>query len=168
VRPPGPGPADAAVIRSFPANSRPTPRRLTLRPEHVAYLSEPLKFTPAKFNAGISEAERSIITSSGEYVVAWNFRKVKNGQLDAYTIKRCVGRTWPRSDVRSYDQEIVADSFRFNQDRDIVRLSATRPLIVQVVMQAGDVFQESKGQLSKPSRVSLTTPRRSDVVREWR
>ena len=168
-------------MRSFPANSRPTPRRLTLRPEHVAYLSEPLKFTPAKFNAGISEAERSIITSSGEYVVAWNFRKVKNGQLDAYTIKRCVERTWPRADVRRYDQEIVADSFRFNQDRDIVRHSAARPLIVQVVMQAGDVFQESKGQvrlstvlhwltaqLSKPSRVSLTTPRRSDVVREWR
>lgn len=34
--------------RSFPADSKPIPRRLQLRPEHVAYMRDPVSFTPAQ------------------------------------------------------------------------------------------------------------------------
>lgn len=34
--------------RSFPADSKPLPRRLQLKAEHVAYMNEPVSFTPAR------------------------------------------------------------------------------------------------------------------------
>ena len=34
--------------RSFPADSKPVPRRLQLKPEHVAYMNEAVSFTPAR------------------------------------------------------------------------------------------------------------------------
>ncbi|WVO23090.1 uncharacterized protein IAS62_004435 [Cryptococcus decagattii] len=55
--------------RSFPADSKPIPRRLQLKPEHVAYMEDPVSFTPARFNTG-------------------NFRMLKQGRTDAYQIKR--------------------------------------------------------------------------------
>jgi hypothetical protein len=41
-----------------------------------------VSFTPARFNTNQNEEEKSIITSSGPFVVTWNFRKVKQGRLD--------------------------------------------------------------------------------------
>ena len=35
--------------RSFPADSKPIPRRLQLRAEHVAYMGKQVSFTPARF-----------------------------------------------------------------------------------------------------------------------
>ena len=35
--------------RSFPANAKPIPRRLQLRPEHVAYMNQDVSFSPAKY-----------------------------------------------------------------------------------------------------------------------
>jgi hypothetical protein len=35
--------------RSFPAESKPLPRRLQLKPEHIAYMTEPVSFTPARY-----------------------------------------------------------------------------------------------------------------------
>ena len=35
--------------RSFPADAKPVPRRLQLRPEHVAYMNQNISFTPARF-----------------------------------------------------------------------------------------------------------------------
>jgi hypothetical protein len=47
--------------RSFPAAQKPTPKRLQLRPEHVAYMEENTKngicFTPAKFVIFITRCE---------------------------------------------------------------------------------------------------------------
>lgn len=37
-----------AVDRSFPADAKPVPRRLTLKPEHRAYIGGEINFTPAK------------------------------------------------------------------------------------------------------------------------
>lgn len=34
--------------RSFPADSKPIPRRLQLKPHHVAYMEQPVSFTPAR------------------------------------------------------------------------------------------------------------------------
>lgn len=86
--------------------NKPAPKRLTLKPEHVAFMSQPINFTTARFSTGQSE-ERSIITSTGSYIVTWNFRRVKQGHLYDYQIKK-------------YADRIVADNFRFGQDKNIV------------------------------------------------
>lgn len=59
--------------KSFPADSKPIPRRLQLKPEHVQFMNQggnpPLSFTPARFNSGVGEEEKSIVTSTGKFVV---------------------------------------------------------------------------------------------------
>lgn len=35
--------------RSFPADSKPMPKRLQLKPEHLAYMTDPVSFTPARW-----------------------------------------------------------------------------------------------------------------------
>lgn len=77
--------------RSFPADSKPVPRRLQLKPEHVAYMEDPVSFTPARFNTGLNEAEKTIVTSTGKYIIIWNFRRLKQGRTDDYQIKVSVG-----------------------------------------------------------------------------
>ena len=39
---------------------------------------------------GENQEENAIVTSTGEYVVAWDFNKVKKGHLDKYHIKKRV------------------------------------------------------------------------------
>ncbi|KAE8542527.1 hypothetical protein D1P53_001307 [Cryptococcus gattii VGV] len=78
--------------RSFPADSKPIPRRLQLKPEHVAYMEDPVSFTPARFNTGIHEAEKSIVTSTGNYVIT----------------------------SQRYDSRVVADNFKFGADKNII------------------------------------------------
>jgi hypothetical protein len=94
-------------------------------------------FTPARFSTGQSE-ERAIITSSGPYVITWNLRRVKQGHLNDYQIKK-------------YDDVVVADNFRYGQDRSIV---VTLPESVTMI---------SKKSLSCPSPKSL----RSQIVDEY-
>lgn len=55
--------------RSFPAESKPVPKRLQLRPEHLAYMQHSVNFTPARFNTGPDKEEKSIVTSSGPFVI---------------------------------------------------------------------------------------------------
>ena len=47
------------------------------------------------------------MTSSGRFVIAWDFAKVKAGKLDRYEIKQ-------------YDDTVVQDNFRFGNDKEIV------------------------------------------------
>ncbi|KAK4049731.1 Vacuolar import and degradation protein 27 [Microbotryomycetes sp. JL221] len=121
--------------RSFPASEKPTPKKLQLRPEHVAHMQEQsregVSFTPAKFNAGLDSTERTIVTSSGPYIVAWNFRHVKQGVTNQYTIRR-------------FSENIVADQFRFGGDREII------------VTLPDDVFVEEKKKLKAPTRESIS------------
>ncbi|TXT07058.1 uncharacterized protein COLE_06389 [Cutaneotrichosporon oleaginosum] len=126
--------------RSFPADSKPVPRRLQLKPEHVAYMEDPVSFTPARFNTGINEAEKTIVTSTGKYIITWNFRRLKQGRTDDYQIKK-------------YDSRVVADNFKYGADKNII------------VALEHNVLMANKNQLSKatrnslaPSRASLTTP----------
>jgi len=85
---------------------KPFPRRLQLKRDHVKLLGGNISFTPARFNMG-ANAERSIVTSTGPFVVTWNFRKVKQNVLDHYQIKK-------------YAQDVVADQFTYGEDRKIV------------------------------------------------
>lgn len=72
---------------------KPVPRRLQLKREDLVRMGGQVTFTPARFNTSDPEnphapPERSIVTSSGPYVITWNFRKVKQNVLDEYQIKQ--------------------------------------------------------------------------------
>ncbi|KAI0318699.1 VID27 cytoplasmic protein-domain-containing protein [Amylostereum chailletii] len=130
--------------RSFPADAKPQPKRLQLRPEHAAYMNHNVSFTPARFNMGEGQEENAIVTSTGQYVIAWDFGKVKKGQMDKYEIKK-------------YEDLVVQDNFRFGDDNEIV-----------VALQ-NNVLSLNKKQLRKPTRTSLAPearPRnsRSNIV----
>lgn len=116
--------------RSFPADSKPIPRRLQLKPEHIAYMTEPVSFTPARFNTAPNEAEKTIVTSTGRFVVTWNFRRLKQGRYDDYQIKQ-------------YGSRVVADNFRFGADKNII------------VALEHNVIMANKKELAKPTRTSL-------------
>jgi len=128
--------------KAFPADAKPMPRRLQLRAEHVAYMNRSISFTPARFNTGENE-ENAIVTSTGEYVVAWDFDKVKKGQLDKYHIKK-------------YEDRVVQDNFKFGNDKEII-----------VALQ-NNVLALNKKQLKRPTRASLApghlAPSRSGIV----
>ncbi|WFD30755.1 tRNA (guanine(9)-N(1))-methyltransferase [Malassezia sp. CBS 17886] len=115
--------------RSFPADARPLPRRLQLRPHHVAYMETEVSFTPAHFNTG-SDSETSIVTSTGNYVVSWSFDAVKKGNPYAYVLKR-------------YNGVVVRDEHMYGSDQSIV------------VAFENDVQLAQRAQLRKPTRASL-------------
>ncbi|THG99304.1 hypothetical protein EW026_g3013 [Hermanssonia centrifuga] len=122
--------------RSFPANAKPIPKRLQLRGEHVAYMEHSVSFSPARFNMGEGQEENAIVTSTGEYVVAWDFAKVKKGQLDKYEIKK-------------YEDVVVQDNFKFGDDKEII------------VAMPNNVVAVNKKNLKRPTRASLAVPSRS-------
>ncbi|KAH7029102.1 VID27 cytoplasmic protein-domain-containing protein [Microdochium trichocladiopsis] len=133
--------------RSFPADAKPQPRRLALTPEHVAQFAyetgKPISFTPARFNAGQSNEETSIITATGPYIVDWNMKKVLRGGKAPYVIKR-------------YTENVKADDFKFGTDQNVI------------VALPNEVSMVGKQNLKRPTRESiagnfqrLSTPRRS-------
>lgn len=86
---------------------KPPPRKLVIKATDIAkYRMGEINFTSAHFNTGAS-MERSIVTSTGPFIVTWNFRAIKMGKLDSYKIKR-------------YRDNIVADDFAYNDDGRIV------------------------------------------------
>ncbi|CAM0138831.1 beta-adaptin [Umbelopsis sp. WA50703] len=115
-------------------DEKPIPRRLQLKPEHVAYMNEPISFTPARFNTGPNE-ETTIVTSTGPYVVSWSMKKIRLGKIYDYTIKK-------------YDDIVVSDNFVYGNDNNIV------------VALPNDVTTLSKRNLGTPQDI-LTTPSRN-------
>ncbi|KAF9361228.1 hypothetical protein BGX34_007273 [Mortierella sp. NVP85] len=91
---------------SFPAKDKPKCIKLQLRPEHVAAMKQAVSFTPARFNTGQNEEEKTIVTSTGPFVITWNFRRVKNGHYE-YQIKQ-------------YGDDVVDNNFKYGQDRSII------------------------------------------------
>lgn len=134
--------------KSFPADSKPQPRRLALTPEHVAQFNyetgKGVSFTPAKFNTGSGAQETSIITATGPYIIEWSLKKLLRGAKHPYMIKR-------------YAEEVKADDFKFGTDRDVI------------VALPNEVNMVGKQALKKPTRESIAgdfrlsygTPRRS-------
>ncbi|KAF8529192.1 VID27 cytoplasmic protein [Hysterangium stoloniferum] len=129
--------------RSFPANAKPMPKRLQLKPEHVMYMDGLVSFTPARFNSTEeSQDENLIVTSNGNFVVAWDFTKVKRGRLDEYKIKY-------------YPTRVVQDNFKFGDDKDII------------VATEDNVLSTNKTSLKAATRKSLgvtPTKSRSSIV----
>lgn len=76
---------------------------------------------------GENQEENAIVTSTGEYVVAWDFNKVKKGYLDKYHIKKWVTPP-PFSPMAAltvfyvgrYEDQVVQDNFKFGDDKEIV------------------------------------------------
>jgi hypothetical protein len=64
--------------RSFPADAKPIPKRLQLRPEHVAYMNHNISFTPARFVLPIfwSYARRMMTTVPSDSTSAKGRRKM--------------------------------------------------------------------------------------------
>jgi hypothetical protein len=106
---------------------KPFPRRLQLRTEHIAEMGNKINFTPARFNTG-ADQETSIVTSTGPYVITWNFRKVKQNQLKEYQIKQ-------------YKENVVADQFRYGNDKAIV---VATPNDVSMARKVVKTFSSSK------------------------
>ncbi|KAG0418518.1 Vacuolar import and degradation protein 27, partial [Dictyocoela roeselum] len=76
-------------------------KRLSLKPEHLAFINEEISFTPVHFE------KNHILTSTGKYIIFWNIDEILNGNLFSYQIKK-------------YNANIVADSFRFGDDNEII------------------------------------------------
>ena len=57
---------------------------------------------------GADQEENAIVTSTGEYVVAWDFNKVKKGYLDKYHIKKCVSLHFPLLPPRLFSSWVGA------------------------------------------------------------
>ena len=60
-----------------------------------------------RFNQGEGQTENAIVTSTGPFVIAWDFAKVKKGFNDMYEIKK-------------YEDHVVQDNFKFGDDKEIV------------------------------------------------
>ncbi|PPQ94030.1 hypothetical protein CVT25_009878 [Psilocybe cyanescens] len=120
--------------RSFPATSKPKPIRLNLLPQHVAYMGNKISFTPARFNQIEGRDENAIVTSSGQFVIAWDLAKVKKGKYDQYEIKK-------------YEDHVVQDNFKFGDDKEII------------VALSNNVLAVNKKNLKKPTRHSLAPVR---------
>lgn len=100
------GQEKGGFLKSMGKN-KPPPRKLLIKPQDIAkYRMGEINFTPAHFNTGTG-MERSIVASSGPFIITWNLRAIKLGRLDSYKIKR-------------FRDNIVANDFKYGDDGRIV------------------------------------------------
>uniref|UniRef100_A0A7S3EQ34 Vacuolar import/degradation Vid27 C-terminal domain-containing protein n=1 Tax=Rhodosorus marinus TaxID=101924 RepID=A0A7S3EQ34_9RHOD len=100
------GEVKGGFLKSMGKN-KPIPVKLGIKPTDIMkHKMKEISFTPAHFNVGRS-LERSIVASTGPFIVTWNFRHVKQGKLETYQIKR-------------YKDNIVADNFAFDDEERII------------------------------------------------
>jgi hypothetical protein len=89
---------------------KPHPKILKIKTNDIAkYNLASLSFTPARFNVNKQDGETNIITSLGDYVINWNFNKIKKGILDDYKVKRV-------------NQTIVDNQFKFNRNQIVLTM----------------------------------------------
>ena len=89
---------------------KPNPKTLKIKPIDLnKYGLDKFSFTPAKFNVNKNDGETNIITSLGDYIIIWNFTKIKKGILDDYKI-------------RKVNQKIIENQFKFNRNQVVVTM----------------------------------------------
>lgn len=103
-------------LKPFDKDKKPKPRRLTISPEHIAYMmietnGSPLNFTQAYFNTGFDARENTIITSTGPYIISWSLKKILSTSPGS--------REHPYR-VKKYQQDITADNFKFGSNSDVI------------------------------------------------
>ena len=69
---------------------KPNPKKLQIRAQDIAKHSiRNICFKPARFNNfSAAGEETSIVTSTGDFLITWNFKKIKRGILNDYQIKK--------------------------------------------------------------------------------
>ena len=110
--------------KSFGKDTKPRPKRLQLKPQHVAWLTLntwPMAFTAAKFNTGVNAEEDTIVTSVGPYVITWDMKRVLAGHAEPYKI-------------RKFQEDIVADNFRFGQNKNIIVTTEQVSSIAMIIL----------------------------------
>jgi hypothetical protein len=103
-------PSDGATgFKKGMGKEKPAPTKLQLHPEDlVRYNIKQVAFTAAHFNTGEDQRETWICTSTGPYIVLWNFRSIlKHGNLYDYRIKKAT-------------DTIVGDNFRYGSANEVV------------------------------------------------
>ena len=107
---------ELAYTKAIARKIRP-PKKLTLTPEDLnTYNILKIDFSPAKFNVNANGEENSIISSTGKFVIVWNFISVKAGKLYDYTIK-------------PVDERVVKNEFKYGEDNAV--LTYPRTITVQ-------------------------------------
>ncbi|KAI5956740.1 VID27 [Candida jiufengensis] len=96
----------------FDKDKKPTPRRLTLLPEHEAFIKnnnqhKEFKFSPAYFNTGIDQKETTIISSTDNYIIIWSLSKILKNDASPYQVK-------------NYKQNIIADNFKYGSNNRLI------------------------------------------------
>ncbi|CCJ29788.1 unnamed protein product, partial [Pneumocystis jirovecii] len=137
--------------KSFGKDTKPKPKRLQLNPVHVAMMQGQINFTPAKFNTGKDIEEKTIVTSSGPYVISWELSRVIKGETYKYKI-------------RQYPDEVKANNFKFGTDKNvIVALPHNGKLyLLHICNLIILVSMINKSAFRKPTRESLLrTPTRN-------
>lgn len=93
---------------SMSKKHRRAPIKLQLQPKDIAkHKIREIKFTPARFNTGENIDESWIVTSTGPFMIVWDFVKIKKGRYDAYRIKKM-------------EEEIMTDNFRYGYADQVV------------------------------------------------
>lgn len=105
-------------------------------------MNAPISFTPARFNTG-EDMEKTIVTTTGPYVITWNFRRVKAGRLYDYTIKK-------------YPTAVVASNFGYGNDSSVI------------VALPDDVTIASKKQFVAPTKAFASADGPRTPVRNLR
>lgn len=115
----------SGFLKSFAKDSKPQPLRLELTASDAAKIGAPICFTPAKFDFDQGKKERVILTTTGPFIVSWNFAKVQRGQTTAYAIKR-MGDIVVAGDVLSNVQVSSSSSSGAQSiDRVVLALKST-------------------------------------------
>ena len=88
---------------------KPNPLKLQLKATDIAkYKIKSIDLKPAKFNNfNANGEESSIVTSTGNYLITWNFMKVKKGILNQYQIKQL-------------DSTPIDNQFQFDREEKIL------------------------------------------------
>ncbi|OII77785.1 hypothetical protein cand_014240 [Cryptosporidium andersoni] len=70
--------------------NKPPAKKLRIKQEDLyIYGIDEVSFTPARFDQPLgTDRETKIITSTGFFVIVWDFEAIKRGDLNAYTIKQ--------------------------------------------------------------------------------
>ena len=84
-----------------------------------------------RFNQKEGQDENAIVTSTGQFVIAWDLAKVKKGKYDAYEIKK-------------YEDHVVQDNFKFGDDKEIVSRAEFGLFTVTNTMTCADCRAEQQ------------------------
>jgi len=86
---------------------KPAPFRLALSSRDLTKVGGKVRFTPAKFNYAYDGTESKICTSTGRWLISWNFKQVTRTVNASYS-------------MIEYSDDVVAEDFISNSDNRLV------------------------------------------------